>query len=1032
MSRCKYCMTLWPTQQTRNRHQSQCSKRADHYSNLDNNRRRTRDHVVQNSRQRTSTLPSHNLQTSIPQVSNFQSIVDNNNNSIFQVTNTLNQNNYNEVQPSSSIVPRESKEMVALGLYSLLTKSNTPLHLYDDITAWAHTAYLHNPNIFKEKPTKYDQLIPQKAREYNIERCGQIETNLTLNCSQETVLVCRVESVLQAIQSILKYLPTGEPSVMNYVDDDDILACPAIPDNIKFVNELHTGLWYSKTFGDCFCEKLKCGDTHYKRKEEHKQSFLLPVILQMDEINIDHAGNHQMEPVLISVGLHKRKYRNIPYTWRPLGYIPRLKDLKGYKRLSGEDKMKDYHQVLKFILEPLVNLQRTPFPWTFDVNGKKVHVICHVKVQFLMGDCPSNDKACAHYNSGQANYLCRICDIHKDYSHIPKTHFNFHNIKKVKRKDKHYLNNKSIYKVDDMAFDEVDLGYFDEGDIYMCSPNAPLHQFREGGIFSRVFQSFAKFFESKKVSTHDQRTYTVYYIVKKKMQDISTILSKMSTKHFWKLSWRNVDLEQSAMCGDENLGLLLLLFLALYTSCAHDKEFFGVRSTHYDKYCEFTQLCHDLLIFYRYLTKKEHKVDCKNFMYNQLLLVEFIERYVRVVNRIEGNGMKLPKVHQLVHIFLWILLHGSWKHLDEESLERTLRFIVKRPAQRTEVGQVGSERQTGKRYVEELAIRIWDRSAYTPLEAFEKEYEELKEAAEKQREEAEEQTAHAQNLDPQDERETSLNNNNVEATVNTYGHVKITKKGKDSNNLTVKHVHSNIEYQSTSYWENDVHQWFMNYYENMNEESPVIHCYTEARVKIEKQKHVYRIHPDYRGKGKWQDWVYVNYETTNNQYVLWPARLEAIILENRQHYCLVKETDLLTNQEKNTVSNSIGKKISDLNIQICERLKFVNGDNLKKYPLNNLRGPAIVIPDGKENNDKKYLLHVKPLSNWDDMFLKVKEAQVVTEWMHNNWHNEQSKFEGENAYMTKDDFRLHYVASNKMTKPSVQQAENESSTSNEN
>ena len=75
MPRCIYCMRLFPSKQTKNRHQSQCSSRPDHYLNLNNNRRRTRDHVVQHSRQQTSTLPSHNLQTSIAQVSNFQTIV---------------------------------------------------------------------------------------------------------------------------------------------------------------------------------------------------------------------------------------------------------------------------------------------------------------------------------------------------------------------------------------------------------------------------------------------------------------------------------------------------------------------------------------------------------------------------------------------------------------------------------------------------------------------------------------------------------------------------------------------------------------------------------------------------------------------------------------------------------------------------------------------------------------------------------------------------------------------------------------------
>ena len=236
-------------------------------------------------------------------------------------TGNVDQPNYEEL---------DTCDKIGFNLLSILNKANCPLYLYEEIVDWSYTSYILQPHLFKDKKLKSrDNLISKLVKKYSLQGCYQEKTEIKLKYCKVDIPVCRVLNPLSAIKSILHQISTYSSTLMNYTNKDNILEMPLKPHEIKEVTELHTGYWYSATFYKMFTNyDYSSNRENVHRNTQHEKAFLLPVIIQLDELCVDSAMKIPMEPVLIGLGLPKRKIRNIPYVWRTLGFIPTLTKIK--------------------------------------------------------------------------------------------------------------------------------------------------------------------------------------------------------------------------------------------------------------------------------------------------------------------------------------------------------------------------------------------------------------------------------------------------------------------------------------------------------------------------------------------------------------------------------------------------------------------------------------------------------------------------------------------------------------------------------
>lgn len=874
-------------------------------------------------------------------------------------------------------------------LLSILDDSNSPLYLFDKVIDWVRESMHLDESFFKKKIKRRKFIINKLVKKFKLEGCIQKESVILLQESKIRLPVIRASNMESLIKSILHNLPTDEVEMMNYVDNDDILESPKPPNEIDHVSELHTAYWFSKTFHSKFSFVDRRGV--YKRKSAHKNSFLLPVIIQIDELKIDNRGKIKMEPVLLSLSLPKRKLRNLPSAWRPIGYIPSLeKNYSDYTKMNFQQKLCDYNQILAYILEPLAKLQEKPFDWTFVVNDKTYNVKCYIEVQFLMGDCVGNDKPCGRkggYNSPGG--ICRMCNTPLDKCDKLDTKYKYHDFNLIKGKTDRELQKIGMYKLTTYAFEKISFGYLGKGNIHMASPNGPLHQIKEEGLFKRALTSMYEKFNECNITHRTRGKITLYEFFQEKMQTVSDCSSRMSTEKYPRLKFKQIDLLTSGAKGDDSQGLLLIAFITLYTSCSFESYFTNNKMKKY--YLQITQLLHDLLLFHRWLILKKTRLSPEFFYKKHNLLVEFMKRTVCVINREEGNQLRIPKIHQLVHCMYWNLNHGSWLNLDEGIGERNLRYMVKSPAQKTQRRHESINFQSSNRFVEELAVLLQTKKAYRVQDGYEEDdlyfedefakYSTLENAGYDDQElpTYHDKENNSNNEDPRDSDSESDSHSQLSYMCETKGKYvcRINKEDLEDKLEIVLRNNLNVK-DAQEWWGKTVADTIKEYMDEENIERII--CFTEAKVN---GRDIYRVHKNYQRNGIWQNFVEVKYEIENDSRKVYPARLETIFQYNNN-----EDTFICISEMENTIENQSKNERSSLNISICERMKLTG--NAEIISICNLRGNTLVIPDGQFNSKTNNFIHVFKPSTWGVKFANIQESTLVNQEYEENYHQKLS------------------------------------------
>ena len=166
-------------------------------------------------------------------------------------------------------------------------------------------------------------------------------------------------------------------------------------------------------------EDFNTGTVHCMAHKTHctgARDILCELTLFIDKTHLDVKGKHTLEPVMFTLGIFNRAFRNQHKAWRPLGYLPNLDQLAPHSK--PDQKQRDYHLCLRIILSELVAYQRLGgVGWDLAFENLEIENICfQIPVNCVVGDNEGHDKLLAKVGRATGSSMlgrkvCRSCDV---------------------------------------------------------------------------------------------------------------------------------------------------------------------------------------------------------------------------------------------------------------------------------------------------------------------------------------------------------------------------------------------------------------------------------------------------------------------------------------------------------------------------------------------------------------------------------------------------------------------------------------------
>lgn len=278
-------------------------------------------------------------------------------------------------------------------------------------------------------------------------------------------------------------LPSGRSVTITYFDYRYQLALLLSNDEIMdAANLLFPNLAdiFELPLHDCPLDDVNSGFFHQKMTRaacRFKGDLLFPFIDFCDGTNV---SRNSIEPYLRSFGILKRTIRNKPEAWFPLGFfepIVNYSPLAPGVKYDSTAKLSDYHAILAFLFEPVIELERTGFQYKLNLgeHGEQ-NVVFMPCTQLTLGDCKGGNIFCAKFGTFKGTkMLCRDCDVPSSHSARPNWKCTFINKFQMKYKNAEDLREMSFWKITANAFDGLNQNLPDVWGVYGITPPEILH-----------------------------------------------------------------------------------------------------------------------------------------------------------------------------------------------------------------------------------------------------------------------------------------------------------------------------------------------------------------------------------------------------------------------------------------------------------------------------------------------------------------------------------------------------------------------------
>ena len=817
----------------------------------------------------------------------------------------------------------DMEELMLLELFDILREAGAPMYTFDKLGDWAHR---NASQLSLRKPMtrqKFFKSISSKV--YGDELAEALQPRTETHVMPSTGANLDLVTFSFKAQMATLFLDDDLMSEENLLLNPDDPFTPLVPRNSPYLNDLNSGWWHPET------AKAICKNP---RKE-----ILCGVIFFADAGKV--TLKQSLEPYIFSITILNRFARNLPTSWRTMGYIENLDNgtRSQKKKYNSKMKMKDYHYILSVFLREFKTLQgeNGGFKMKLTLRGIEYDIVFKVAVQNVMGDCMGLDKLCLFYGSNSLDTarMCRDCNVPPMMSDDPDYKCIYTKITDLIGLSKEGFKGMSIYDITN-AFNDI---YFGARQmcIYQCTPGEPLHAILLG-LIKYLYEEFEKAIPKATLRLINE-------IVKYYYRNFS----RQSCKDMPSLApfLGGVD-NCDVLGGKEQYARLFGIFIALnnreviHSLCTQARHVYDEteqRAVRIDPMSleeakQWYNLFESTLIMYQWIMLPTHK---KSYLTppsrnreskGQLAIRKFMREYKALVENRGGHGVKLLKFHQLLHYTKQILKDGSVQNIDTGRCESIAVTMYKRISIWTQRRQMLLTRQIASRHLECVTAvelgRMLSKFRYSQGRSY---------------------------VPHEPKRITGLAGSTFTMTLidsadDEFSYLRKTLL------IEWKGVPVNASYHSLVF-QNLTKRLFLNTDDGgcLTHDSKVIGK-TEY---ISEDGTIYRAHPNYRSDGMWYDWCKVKWEKKKEEI---PAKIIMFID--------LTECDMMTEDVQNEMRDDIVQEINEIRGTSRQR-RFANRDRvdyLEKGHWVVIRS-AFSVDDSKEiynsltDREKKYTMESK-------------------------------------------------------------------------
>ena len=862
--------------------------------------------------------------------------------------------------------PFTKEEAKTLRLLHLLKDKNAPMNAYDSVMLWHYKECnalmkhqkLEDSSEFIGRKTMIKRLIER----YNFEDKMPIQTTVKLPVSG-TVVKLTCHNAQATIQRLLTD-PRIEPSDYLFWDGDPL---KGPPDDLDYVADLNTGLAYLETYARII-------------NQEARQQ-LMPIVIYFDGTAVSHFHDMEITQVNIALGTMSRIARTKGHCWAPLGYIEKIHEQGGRGRTIlqeanhvetqdapgsdddstenmhdatgvGDKSDQDFHAMMSVILKGLIEIQGPGFIWDHHdaQTGQDTRDI-HYKifVPFLKVDGKEADLACAKYGQrSTTQQICRKCHIPLQQADDHTARFKMKTVSEIKK----LIDKADIIGLKSLsqtylrnAFYDLRFSVGNDHGVHGSCPSELLHAFLLG-----TFKYIRDIFFDLIGPTSEGAK-------------LINALSKVYGKLFCRQSDRTMPgtafsngIQVGKLMAKDYRGVLLIMLAIVQSSKGREilkrnRNFKDLQETTLN---DWILLLEAMLEWESYLNEPKMYVKHVKRLEKKHRYIMYLIR--KIAQRTEGMGLKLLKFHTILHIWEDILQFGVPLEYDTAANE-SMHKPSKKASKMTQRAHATFNIQTATRLVEffllDLAMeemengkRIWD-------------YFDRKPTAKR-------------NIPEEDEKPWT-----GDAQIKVFldeetGEASFSMQSKS------KFVHK-------TRWNPELIQFLIDL---QNKVEPFLAAAYMPILTCHKRKgQVFRGHPNYRGKGPWKDWVWIDWGA---QYGRLPAHIWCFVVlkdckgmpsgrNSIQHGGIPLQAETYAVIENATLveGNSTGMN-SDLFQPIMKDVELNDAGIITKrtFYLANTEAfsdPCCVIPNlGGASN--AYFV-VKPRNQWAGEFLRWVEDQ---------------------------------------------------------
>ena len=733
------------------------------------------------------------------------------------------------------------EEESAIRILHILKSKNAPMNAYESIMLW----HLKQSNQLREHETLGDysdhigrkKILTKLARRYNYEGLFPIQKGIELPVSGTKVkLTCH-----NAKASIVRLLTDPRIEPQDYLLwNHNPLAKP--PKDLDYVGDLNTGQAYIQTHAKLITKKGQ---------------QLLPIILYCDGTPVSHFHDLEIIQVKIALGIMTRKARLKAHCWACLGYIEKIHEQGGRGRdiliearhmdtedgevLSANDSVQwyetegvgdkndqDFHAMMSVILHEFIELQETGFIWDHrdPVKGLTyLNMEYQLFMPFIRADTKEADLLCAKYGQRHSTHqICRKCHIPlqsadnhlakdkmKTVSEIRKL-IEGEDLEGLKRLSQTYLNN---------AFYEVRFSLGNDHGIHGSCPSELLHAFLLG-TFKYIRDIFFEMLGKTSEGARMINALAVLYSRAVARQSDRTVPGASFTK----------GIQVGKLMAKDFRGVLLIMLIMFRSTKGRrilQKYKTFKETSSLDDWILLTEL---MLQWESYLNEPRMQLKHVKRLEKKHRFIMYIMR--KVAQRNQGMGLKLMKFHAILHIWEDIIQFGVPLEFDTSANESHHK-PSKQASRQTQRAADTFNFQTATRLTEydllDLGMEEIDNKR-VPWNYYD--------------------------IVAEEEPEVPINYEEERRPETLTGEVRI-KLLLDENREVAYDLVTKSKYKRNTQMSRSLldflHDLQLKVYGASDHD--LLQVWTAHR----RDGQIFRGHPNYRGKGPWRDWVWVDWGT---------------------------------------------------------------------------------------------------------------------------------------------------------------------------